>query len=154
MLLGLVAFVARILLDPLKAISSSARRISMGTFDVSLPPESKDEIGDLSLHYASWLPGGREVILVAAPEGKSRRLYRMEVDSGTIRPLHDVIVSQSLILVSPDGTQVFFSNDRGFGTTPDTGSREPGIYVVNADGTGLRQLTDDVYRNIGPRWCW
>ena len=47
MLLGLVAFVARILLDPLKAISASARRISAGTFDVSLPPESKDEIGDL-----------------------------------------------------------------------------------------------------------
>jgi PAS domain S-box-containing protein len=47
MLLGLVAFVARILLDPLKAISASARKISAGTFDVSLPPESKDEIGDL-----------------------------------------------------------------------------------------------------------
>jgi len=46
-LLGLVAFVARILLDPLKAVSASARKISAGTFDVSLPPESKDEIGDL-----------------------------------------------------------------------------------------------------------
>ena len=47
MLLGLVAFVARILLDPLKAISTSARKISAGNFDVSLPPGSKDEIGDL-----------------------------------------------------------------------------------------------------------
>jgi hypothetical protein len=36
--------------------------------------------------------------------------------------------------LSPDGTQVFFSNDRPFGTTPDTGTREPGLYVVNADG--------------------
>jgi PAS domain S-box-containing protein len=55
MLLGLVAFVARILLDPLKAISSSARRISMGTFDVSLPPESKDEIGDLSRAFREMI---------------------------------------------------------------------------------------------------
>jgi len=47
MLLGLVAFVARILLDPLKAIAASARKISAGNFDVSLPKESKDEIGDL-----------------------------------------------------------------------------------------------------------
>ena len=55
MLLGLVAFVARILLDPLKAISASARRISQGTFDVSLPAESKDEIGDLSRAFREMI---------------------------------------------------------------------------------------------------
>jgi hypothetical protein len=42
--------------------------------------------------------------------------------------------------ISPDGTKVYFSNDRGFSTTPDTGPREPGIYVVNADGTGLLEV--------------
>ena len=47
MLLLLVAFVARILLDPLKAVASSAQTISGGNFNVSLPRESKDEIGDL-----------------------------------------------------------------------------------------------------------
>jgi PAS domain S-box-containing protein len=45
MLLGLVAFIARILLDPLAAIANSARQISDGNFDVSLPPASRDEIG-------------------------------------------------------------------------------------------------------------
>jgi PAS domain S-box-containing protein len=55
MLLGLVAFVARILLDPLKSISASARRISAGTFDVSLPAESKDEIGDLSRAFREMI---------------------------------------------------------------------------------------------------
>jgi PAS domain S-box-containing protein len=54
-LLGLVAFVARILLDPLKAISTSARKISAGTFDVSLPPESKDEIGDLARAFREMI---------------------------------------------------------------------------------------------------
>ena len=48
MLLVLVAVVARILLDPLAAIANSARQISGGNFDVSLPRESKDEIGDLA----------------------------------------------------------------------------------------------------------
>ncbi|MCX6927166.1 MAG: IPT/TIG domain-containing protein [Verrucomicrobia bacterium] len=43
--------------------------------------------------------------------------------------------------LSPDGTQVFFSNDRYFGTTPDSGSREPGLYVVNADGTGFHEIS-------------
>jgi len=47
MLLVLVAFVARILLDPLAAVANSARQISGGNFDVSLPPASRDEIGAL-----------------------------------------------------------------------------------------------------------
>jgi hypothetical protein len=41
---------------------------------------------------------------------------------------------------SQDGTRIFFSVDRYFSTTPDTGTREPGIYVINADGTGLREV--------------
>ncbi len=47
MLLALVAFVARILLDPLAAIARSSRQISGGSFDVKLPRESRDEIGDM-----------------------------------------------------------------------------------------------------------
>jgi PAS domain S-box-containing protein len=47
MLLLLVAFVARILLDPLAAVADSARQISGGNFDVSLPPASRDEFGAL-----------------------------------------------------------------------------------------------------------
>jgi len=45
MLLALVAFIARIVLDPLEAFAQSARQISDGNFDVSLPPPSRDEIG-------------------------------------------------------------------------------------------------------------
>jgi PAS domain S-box-containing protein len=47
MLLALVAFIARIVLDPLAAFAESARQISDGNFDVSLPPPSRDEIGAL-----------------------------------------------------------------------------------------------------------
>jgi PAS domain S-box-containing protein len=47
MLLVLVAFIARIALDPLAAFAESARQISDGRFDVSLPPPSRDEIGAL-----------------------------------------------------------------------------------------------------------
>jgi hypothetical protein len=42
--------------------------------------------------------------------------------------------------LAPDGGAVFFSVDRGFGTSPDTGSHGPGLYVVNGDGTGLDQI--------------
>ena len=43
--------------------------------------------------------------------------------------------------LSPDGTQVYFSVCGYFTTTPDTGNREPGLYAVNADGTGFREVS-------------
>jgi hypothetical protein len=42
--------------------------------------------------------------------------------------------------ISHDGTKVYFSVDRGFGTSPDTGNHEPGLYMINADGSGLREV--------------
>lgn len=47
MLLALVAIIARILLDPLAAVATSARQISAGSFEVTLPRGSRDEIGDM-----------------------------------------------------------------------------------------------------------
>ena len=57
MLLLLVAVVARILLDPLAAIANSARQISGGSFDVTLPRESNDEIGDLVRAFREMITG-------------------------------------------------------------------------------------------------
>ncbi len=42
--------------------------------------------------------------------------------------------------LAPDGSVVYFSADRPFSTTPDTGSHDTGIYAVNANGTGFRQV--------------
>jgi Tol biopolymer transport system component len=50
-----------------------------------------------------------------------------------------VIYSQDL---SPDGQWIAFTNQ---------GVRED-LYVVRRDGTGYRQLTDDAFRDRGPRW--
>jgi signal transduction histidine kinase/HAMP domain-containing protein len=47
MLLALVAVLARIVLDPLAKVAESARQISSGNFDVTLPADSQDEIGAL-----------------------------------------------------------------------------------------------------------
>jgi Tol biopolymer transport system component len=44
---------------------------------------------------------------------------------------------------SPDGTQIAFSGTRG---------GEPDLFVMQADGTGIRQLTDDPASDWGPAW--
>ncbi|WP_116473490.1 biofilm regulation protein phosphatase SiaA [Zobellella maritima] len=48
LVLALVYAVDKLLLSPLQRLQGSASAIAEGRFDVSLPPPSKDEIGDLS----------------------------------------------------------------------------------------------------------
>src|SRR5437867_3437522 len=46
----------------------------------------------------------------------------------------------------PDGTRILFTSDRG-------GTGEQNIYVMNADGTGVTQLTpNDGFNDVGPSW--
>ena len=45
---------------------------------------------------------------------------------------------------SPDGRQIAFTSDR---------SGDPEIYVANADGSGLRRLTDTPGRDAHPSWA-
>src|SRR6185436_6795124 len=55
---------------------------------------------------ADWLPGGNEVILSGSRPGEGRRLYRVQLETGSIRMLHDTILGTRHVAVSPDGTCV------------------------------------------------
>ena len=52
---------------------------------------------------------------------------------------------------SPDGKQIAFSVSTGVWNTPESTSTFE-IYVMNADGTGRRQLTDNTAADSNPRW--
>jgi PAS domain S-box-containing protein len=93
MLLLLVAFVARILLDPLAAIATSARKISGGTFDVKLPRESRDEIGDMVRAYREMITAvqGRQRETTDALARAEREHRRLQATIETV-PVGLVIV--------------------------------------------------------------
>jgi hypothetical protein len=69
--------------------------------------------GDLVRVYAYWLPGGGDVILAAMRPGEGRRLYRMQLDTGSIHLLHDTPLSTRQVAVSPDGTGVLARKEDG-----------------------------------------
>ena len=104
MLLVLVAFVARILLDPLAAIANSARQISGGNFDVSLPRESKDEIGDLVRAFREMIAGvqRRERQVTEARNKAEREHQRLQATIET--------VPVALVIVDADSGRIALQN--------------------------------------------
>ena len=104
MLLVLVAFVARILLDPLAAIANSARQISGGNFDVSLPRESKDEIGDLVRAFREMITGvqRRERQVTEARNKAEREHQRLQATIET--------VPVALVIVDADSGRIALQN--------------------------------------------
>lgn len=79
----------------------------------------------------SSAPGVSEVVAIR-PDGRSRRVLTSTGQSG------------GPAVWSPDGSQVAFANDR---------DGDFDIYVMNADGTGLRNLTNaSPEHDLSPAW--
>lgn len=92
---------------------------------------------------AKWSPDGKSILFTSSFEGDSRRraVYIVDVASGNRKRLTEFGFNGSASW-SPDSKRVVFSS----------GSRPREIYVVNADGTSLRQLTTLGLVATAPEW--
>src|SRR5688500_4241525 len=100
---------------------------------------------ELRLLYSqsSFSNDGRTLAFTAQREGKDV-LYLMDVARASVRARLDLPIDVVISPVwSPDDRQLAFSGTRG-------GISD--IYIVNADGKGLRQLTNDKYGDLQPAW--
>jgi Tol biopolymer transport system component len=94
----------------------------------------------------SWSPDGKRIVWNSGRNHPGTfRGYLMKPDGSGVRPLGaDVWVEYPAW--SPDGRRLAF-----MGQTPE-GSENYEIYVVGADGTGLRRLTDSPGADGWPAW--
>ncbi len=97
---------------------------------------------DSSEVYPSWSPDGKKIYFLKQENSKFY-LYVMNSDgTGQTKVTTEAIYNFSYA-ISPDGTKVAF--------TGDDGDKE--IYVVNVDGSGLVNLTNNnTYIDINPSW--
>ena len=79
--------------------------------------------------------GGTDVYVVNVDGSGLMNLTNSSGDSSYLSPAW-----------SPDGNKIIFSTDRSPGATPQVGSgtfKQKQIYIINPDGSGLVNLTDD-----------
>jgi Tol biopolymer transport system component len=92
---------------------------------------------------SAFSPDGRLLALTAQRRGRDV-LYLFDVRARKeIRRFALDLESVTGPSWSPDGTQLVFSGTRG-------GISD--LYIVNANGTGLRQLTNDRFGDLQPQW--
>jgi eukaryotic-like serine/threonine-protein kinase len=89
---------------------------------------------------------GRLMLYVSAEKRSIIQRLGLDPATGRVREAARPALQASRVIytqdLSPDGQWIAFTNQ---------GVKED-LYVVRADGTGYRQLTDDSFRDRGPRW--
>jgi dipeptidyl aminopeptidase/acylaminoacyl peptidase len=106
------------------------------------------------LGQPAWTPDGRALIVSARPRERElsapndSELYRIELSTGTARALTDRRGPDDSPAVAPDGRIAWTGFDDRF-----QGHQTTRLYVMNADGSGRRELAAGLDRDVEqPRW--
>ena len=109
------------------------------------------------VNFPGWSPDGRLVQFTSDRDG-NYELYTIEVESKRIARLTDSPGSDAHATWSPDGQWMAFSSVRG--GFKDEAALNPGnpqasgdLYVMRADGTDVRALTDNPFEEATPGWA-
>ncbi len=91
--------------------------------------------------FPGWSPDGTKIAFVSDRDGDSE-IFVMNSDGSNVMQLTTNAFGDAHPQFSPDGGRIVFSTNRDAPSTqPPYGKWE--IYEMNADGTGVRRLTND-----------
>lgn len=113
--------------------------------DGSSPRNVSHSLGDglgFNVHVLGWSPAGQVVFETDGPTGGGvdMRVYLVNADGTGLQPLFDRTGDYSPAW-SPDGSKVAFISER---------DGRHGLYIMNADGSGVRALTSHPGRDRLP----
>jgi TolB protein len=105
----------------------------------------------VSFEAPEWSADGRAVLYASASADLDPDLFTVGPDGGGLRRLTNDRASQSEPAWSPDGTEVAFVQLHQTGPRGRQSSNEE-IYVMRADGGGVRRLTRRAGEDLSPSW--
>ena len=105
---------------------------------------------------AALSPDGGLLAFVSTREAGSTDVHIRDLKSGQVLNLTNAPGGDFRPSWSPDGKMLAFSSDRGWGFEKATGRWEHvhpvAVYVIGADGQGLRRLTPQGVLGGSPKW--
>ncbi len=106
---------------------------------------------------SSWSPDGKQVAFRSAKYFRGDNLFHsdiwvMDADGGNPRNLTDHHAQDSSPDWSPDGMQIAFHSDRNRDWEFDVQEKNWEVFVMNADGTNLINLTNHPTGDGRPAW--
>jgi Tol biopolymer transport system component len=104
----------------------------------------------------SPFPAGLSGTIVFESDAGGRpAIYTLALATGTISPLAGGALYRSQTpRWSPDGRRVVFASNRAHyeGPSPEGGTPDLDLWLVNADGSGIERLTTDAANEADPAW--
>ncbi|MFU7529374.1 amidohydrolase family protein [Qipengyuania sp. ASV99] len=113
-------------------------------WDVTAPRGATIEQVPIQTDEATWMdvdvsPDGRTLAFTVLGD-----IYTMPIAGGTPRRIASGLAWEVQPRFSPDGNRIAFTSDRGGGDN---------VWVMNADGSDMRQVTDEDFRLLNqPSW--
>ena len=92
-----------------------------------------------------WSPDGTRITFTSNRGGVSAVYTMSAVDGIDVRQLTDDSLGAGLSVYSPDGSRIAFADNFA-------GSGEKDVWVMNADGSGLRQVTNTADLELPRSW--
>ncbi len=142
---------------PPKATSLNGGSLYVMAADGSHPTKILDDGGTVLNWFPSWTPDGKRIIFSSdRGGGKVYQIYTINPDGTDIQALTDdktdtgTATDRVLPLVSPDGKQIVFLAGKLNFQVAEGGKYD--VYVMNADGSNVRQLTTVNNVVLGLAW--
>jgi Tol biopolymer transport system component len=99
-----------------------------------------------------WSPDGRRVAFFSTRDNPLGDIYTMNADGTGIARLTNSAGSSRQPSWSKDGKQIVFTSTRAAANPAVYNANDYEIYVMNADGTGIKRITNNTFTDWSPVW--